>query len=393
MKMLSLFRRTKTEAKSLAYPDADLMALFGATTTASGVVVGEATALHVPAVGAAIRAISEAAATLDIGVVEIQGGIAKPAIDHPAYGILTGQANGWTSSFDFIRDLTAAALVRDEGGLAWVNRLNGKPFEVIQMAPGAIQATYDAMTREPSYTINGKAEAAQNVIHLRGPFGKSPLSLAREAIGTAMMLDRHASNLFTNGARPGGALKFPKTMSEDSVKKARAAWRATHEGGDGQGRTAILYDGAEFEAFAFTSTDAQFLENRKFQILEIARAFRVPPSMLFELDRATWSNTEQMGREFLSYCLEPWLRALEGALNRALFTDAERGRFAVRFDRDDLTRADLATRATVINSLIASQTINPNEGRDWLGLSPRAGGDQFLNPNISAAPATGETDE
>lgn len=115
--------------------------------------------------------------------------------------------------------------------------------------------------------------------------------------------------------------------------------------------------------------------------------------MLFELDRATWSNTEQMGREFLSYCLEPWLRALEGALNRALFTDAERGRFAVRFDRDDLTRADLATRATVINSLIASQTINPNEGRDWLGLSPRDGGDQFLNPNISAVPATGEPDQ
>lgn len=111
--------------------------------------------------------------------------------------------------------------------------------------------------------------------------------------------------------------------------------------------------------------------------------------MLFELDRATWSNTEQMGREFLSYCLEPWLRSLEGALGRALLSDAERGRFAVRFDRDDLTRADLATRATTINSLIASQTINPNEGREWLGLSPREGGDQFLNPNITTAPPQG----
>jgi HK97 family phage portal protein len=133
------------------------------------------------------------------------------------------------------------------------------------------------------------------------------------------------------------------------------------------------------------STDTQFLENRTFQISEIARAFRVPPTMLFELDRATWSNTEQMGREFLVYCLEPWLRSLEGALRRALLTPEERGSYAIRFDRDDLTRADLSTRATVINSLISSRVLNANEGRSWLGLPPRAGGDEFLNPNISAS--------
>jgi HK97 family phage portal protein len=113
--------------------------------------------------------------------------------------------------------------------------------------------------------------------------------------------------------------------------------------------------------------------------------------MLFDHDRATWSNTEQMGREFLVYCLEPWLKALEGALRRALFTPEERAGLVIRFDRDDLTRADLSTRATVINSLIASRVINPNEGRDWLGLSPRAGGEEFMNPNITAPAPQEET--
>jgi HK97 family phage portal protein len=197
------------------------------------------------------------------------------------------------------------------------------------------------------------------------------------------VLERHAANLFGKGARPSGALKFQKGMGEAAVAQARAAWKATHEADGESGKTAILYDGADFVPFTFTSTDAQFLENRKFQILEIARAFRVPPSMLFDLDRATWGNTEQLGKEFLTYCLEPWLRALEGALRRAFFPEADRGRFAIRFDRDDLTRADLATRATTINSLIATKVINPNEGREWIGLSPRAGGEVYENPNIT----------
>ena len=114
--------------------------------------------------------------------------------------------------------------------------------------------------------------------------------------------------------------------------------------------------------------------------------------MVGDLSRATWSNSEQKGREFLGYTLEPWLRGLEGALRRALLSDDERAEYVIRFDRDDLTRADLQTRATTINSLIASRTINPNEGRQWLGLPPREGGDEFLNPNISAttAPPAGE---
>ncbi|TMV56162.1 phage portal protein, partial [Thioclava sp. BHET1] len=207
-----------------------------------------------------------------------------------------------------------------------------------------------------------------------------------DAIGIAMALDLHASRLFGRGARPSGALMFPKGMGEASVRNARAAWRDTHEGNDSGGRTAILMDGATFEPFTFNSTDAQFLENRKFQILEIARAFRVPPSMIYDLDRATWSNTEQMGREFLVYSLEPWLNALEGALRRAMFLPDDRAKFVIRFDRDDLTRADLSTRATTINSLISSRVLNPNEGRSWLGLAPYDGGNEFSNPNITAPP-------
>ena len=374
--------------KSLANPSDDLYALFGLTPTASGIAVSAETALRVPAVGSAIRVISEAVACLDVMVKQVAAdGTETDLPTHPVLPLLHNEANGWTSGFELIRDLVIDALTDDRGGLAYVNRVgDGRVMEILRYRPGTVSVEYDQATGEPSYKINNMPVDARDMIHLCSPFGRAPLSLAREAIGVAVVLERHASRLFGRGARPSGALKFPKGMGEEAVKKARAAWRETHEGEDNGGRTAILYDGAEFEALTFNSTDAQFLENRTFQIYEIARAFRVPPSMLFALDRATWSNTEQMGREFLIYCLEPWLKSLEGALRRALLGDEERAGLVIRFDRDDLTRADLSTRATVINALISSRTINPNEGRNWLGLPPRAGGDEFLNPNITAAP-------
>uniref|UniRef100_A4WS89 Phage portal protein, HK97 family n=1 Tax=Cereibacter sphaeroides (strain ATCC 17025 / ATH 2.4.3) TaxID=349102 RepID=A4WS89_CERS5 len=373
--------------KSLAAPSDDLLGIFGALPTAAGVPLSVTDALKVPAVASAIRIISEAAASLDVKVVQVAGDGAETNVPGHAVGaLLSSEANDWTTGFEFIRDLVIDALTCDVGGLAWVNRVGGKPIEVIHYRRGVMAVEFDQATGEPRYTLNSGPVASAEVIHLRSPFDRCPLTLAREAIGVAAVMERHAARLFGRGARPSGALVFPKGMGEESVKKARSAWRQTHEGDDAGGRTAILYDGADFKPFTLASTDAQFLENRIFQILEIARAFRVPPSMLFELNRATWSNTEQMGREFLVYCLEPWLKSLEGALGRGLLTQEERrSGLAVRFDRDDLTRADLQTRATTINSLIASLVINPNEGRSWLGLPPREGGDMFQNPNITTA--------
>ena len=374
-------KKSLTEEKSLANPQDWLNAIFGSSPVSSGVTLSADSALCVPAVNSAIRVISEAAASLD---VTVKSPDEKTTFDNdPALQLLTGEANDWTSGFELIRELVIDAMRYDQGGLAWVNRVNGKPMEIIHHRQGVITVEYNQNTREPLYRINNRIEPATNIIHLRCPFGRAPLSLAREAIGVAFVMERHAARLFGRGAKPSGALKFPKGMGEESVKKAREAWRLTHEGDDAGGRTAILYDGAEFEPFILNSTDAQFLENRKFQILEIARAFRVPPSMLFELDRATWSNTEQMGREFLVYCLEPWLKALESALRRGLFLPDERKDRVIRFDRDDLTRADLNTRSTVISSLVSSRVLNPNEGRRWLGLLPYEGGEEFANPHIT----------
>lgn len=388
MGIFSLFRRKPVpESKSLSSPESWLQELFGAVPTSAGITISVEDALRVPACASAIRVLSEAVASLDLSVTEIGAGGMEKTIDHPALAILRGSANDWTSGHELIRDLMVDALMCDAGGVAIVTRNPmGRIVEAIHYRPGTVTVETNIATGEPHFrSSTGTEIPAGSVIHVRAPLGRAPLTLAREAIASAAVMGRHAAGLFSRGARPSGVLSFVKAMNEDATKKAIAAWKSAMEGDGNTGKTAFLFDGAEFKPIGLTSTDAQFLENRTFQNLEIARAFRVPPSMLFELDRATWSNTEQMGREFLVYSLEPWLCLLEAALARSLFLPEERDRLRIRFDRDDLTRADLSTRATTINSLIASQVINPNEGRAWLGLEPRPGGDEFLNPNITPA--------
>lgn len=377
MQKPSIFARLfRPSAKGLADYDADLLALFGVQVSASGVTVSAETALQVPAVSAAVRLIAEAAASLPLRVkIVAADGKETDAPDQSAADLLNGYPNDWQSGYEFRRDMIVEALTEDRGGLAWANRVGGRVVELIRYRPGYVTVDYHHATGEPSYRLDNSPVPASDMLHLRPVFGRAPLSVAREAISVAIMLATHASNLFGKGARPGGALMFPKGIGQEAVLKMRLAWRTTHESGD-SARTAILYDGAEYKPHAFTSTDAQFIENRNFQILEIARCFRVPPSMLYQLDRATWGNTEQMGREFLTYTLEPWLQAFEGALRRVFGV-------TLRFDRDDMTRADLVTRATAINSLIASEVLNPNEGRDWLGLPPREGGEVYGNRNIN----------
>lgn len=380
------FTRSEIETRDEDLSDEDgvLAALWSGMATGSVAVTG-AEALRIPAVAGAVRVISEAAASLDIRVMEIgEDGVETEDREHPLGVLLRSDSvNPWTAGFDLIRDLVADALTRDWGGLAYINRVRGELREIVRYQPAAISVQYDPWTGEPTYRIAGKVTPAANIVHVRGPFDRCPLSLASEAIGVAREMEKHAGNLFKRGAKPGGILKTSKAPGDKGVKRMLAAWRAAHEGGDNAGRTAVLYDGTEWQQMMLTSVDSQFLELRKFQILEIARAFRVPPSMLFELDRATWSNSEQMGREFLTYTLEPWLRALETALGRALFTREERARYRISFDRDDLTRADLTARATAISSLVSAEVLNRNEGRDWLGLGPRDGGDEFGNPHIN----------
>lgn len=382
-KMFDRFRNfLGLQSKSLAAPDGELLALMGASAGSHG--IGLARALTVPSVQSAIALISGSIASFDILVERRDGDQWVRDDAHPIAALLADRPNDWSSTFELIRDLIATALTQDKGGLALVNKVDSRVIEVIRYEPSHYQVDYSGDGRlEPIFHINNRPEPGGNVIHLRGPFSRCPLSLAADAIGVAKSMEGHAGNLFRNGARPGGVIEFPKGLGEDGLKRMRASWRAAYEGPEAAGRTAILWDGATFKQMTFSSVDAEFLSTWKHVILEICRAFRIPPQLLYDHDRATWANAEQAAKEWLAG-LEFWMRPLEAAMRRALFSDDDRPNWRIRFDRDDYTNVDLTARATAISSLVSARVLNPNEGRAWLDLGPYAGGGEFLNPNITA---------
>jgi len=382
---MRLWPFTKTEKKALT--DEQILDLLGGgVPTATGISVSSETALRVPAVAAAVRTIAEAAASLKVKVVEIASDRTETEIpDHPVAALLRDEANEWSSGFELIRSIMVDALCRDQGGLAWVNRVNGEAREIIRYRPGFINVDFPDDTLAPRYRIGGIVKPSGDVVHLRGPFEKSPLTLCREAIGVAMVMERHAARLFGQGARPGGVIESEKPIGAEGSKSMIAGWRAAMEGSENAGKTAILWDGAKWKAMTLSSVDAQFQQLRLFQLQEIARAFNIPASLLGDMTRATWSNAAEMQRQFLQLCLEPWLRALESALRRALFTREDRKKYAIRFDRDDFTNVDLTARATAINSLVSSRVINPNTAREWLDLPPYEGGEEYANPHTGAS--------
>jgi len=377
----------ETKASGTSVPEDWLLELFTGSVVGSPA-VSAATALTVPAVSAAVRTISEACATLEIVVERKDGDNWKQDNDHPAAVLLRGDVNDWTSGFELIRDLVSEALTKDAGGLAWVNRVGGKPMEIIHYDPGSI-TVQTVETGEPTFHLNGKPLNPADVIHLRGAFSRCPLTLAREAIGAALSMEMHASRIFANGAKPGGVLSIEGKLTAEAATRIGAAWKAAH-GGTKTGGVAVLDNNGKYMPVSLTSTDAQFIENRRFQIEEIARAFNISVTLLGDLTRATWSNLESKNREFLVYTLEPWLQALEGALRRALFTPEERRELRIRFERDDLTRASIGDRATAYSSLISSRVVNPNEARAWEGLPPYNEGDTFANPAITPGAAAND---
>lgn len=366
--------------------------IFGVTSAAAGIAVTPATAMRSTPVRCAVQTIAEAIGQLPVHVHERQADGSKVrATDHPTYALLRDEANDWTSASDFFEQVTRDALLHGNG-FAFINRVDGEARELIRLDPTAISVERDSRTSEPHYKVT-EANAQRyvdrrDIIHIKAPSldgvsGASPVKMGQEAIGLALVMEQHAAKLFANGARPSGILKFPNKLGAETAPRIKASWNASHAGGNRSGGTAVLEDGGEFQALTFSSVDAQFLELWQHVITEIARIFRVPPHMLFELGRATWGNAEEMGASFVQFGLMRWVKTWQGELRLKLFRPEERKRFFVEFLLDDLVRADIGKRFDAYAKAISSRVLNPNEVRAMENRPPYAGGEVYANPNTS----------
>jgi HK97 family phage portal protein len=192
-------------------------------------------------------------------------------------------------------------------------------------------------------------------------------------------LERSAASLFRNNSRPGGVITVKGSLRAEAAGRLAQAWKAAH-GGDKSGGVAILDNEGKYEPVAFNSVDSQQAEQRAFAVNEISRLTRVPVTMLSDLSRATWSNTEQLQLQFLQVCMLPWLREWTDAYSRVLISRDERKTLSFDFITDDLLRADTAARAEAYSKLRAAGVVTANEVRRLENLPPIDGGDVLQNP-------------
>ena len=175
-----------------------------------------------------------------------------------------------------------------------------------------------------------------------GLVGYSPIAMAKNAIGMAIACEEYGAKFFANGAAPGGVLEHPGTIKDP--QRVRESWQSTFGGSGNANKIAVLEEGMKYTPIGISPEQAQFLETRKFQINEIARIFRVPPHMVGDLEKSSFSNIEQQSLEFVKYTLDPWVIRWEQSIQRSLLSNDEKAMYFVKFNLEGLLRGDYQSR-------------------------------------------------
>lgn len=328
-------------------------------STQSGKLVTERSAMQMTAVYCCVRILAEAVAGMPLHTYRYtENGGNEKAKDHPLYFLLHDEPNPEMSSFSFRETMMTHLLLWGNAYSQIIRNGRGEVIGLYPLMPSRM--TVDRDEKGHLYyqytTINGENPKAKgetvillpkDVLHIPGLgfdglVGYSPIAMAKNAIGLAIATEEYGNSFFSNGATPGGVLEHPGIMKDP--EKIRDAWNAAFKGSGNANKVAVLEEGMKYTPISINPQEAQFLETRKFQINEIARIFRIPPHMIGDLEKSSFSNIEQQSLEFVKYTLDPWVNRWEQAMYRTLLTPEEKKEYFFRFNVDGLLRGDFKSR-------------------------------------------------
>ena len=357
-------------------------------TSASGKAVNPSSAIQVSAVYACVRVIAETIASLPFHVYESTEDGSRKATEHPLYRLIHDEPNKEMTSFILRETLMSHLLLYGNAYCQIVRTGRDKIDSLYPLIPDKMEVDRDAggLLMYTYTTSDGKRWRLdpRDVLHIPGLgfdgiMGYSPIALEKSAIGLGIAAEEYGSKFFSNGARPSGILTHPNNVKDPAA--LRASWNAAYGSSSNASRVAVLEEGMTFVPLSLPNNEAQFLETRKFQVSEICRIFRVPPHMIGDLDRATFSNIEHQSIDFAVHTIRPWLVRIEQAINRALFSDKEKGRFYVQFNLDGLMRGDYKSRMEGYAIARQNGWMSANDIRELENMNPMTddeGGNAYL---------------
>ena len=325
----------------------------------SGKRVNERSAMQMTAVYSCVRILSEAVAGLPLHFYKYtDSGSKEKAVEHPLYFLLHDEPNPEMTSFVFRETLMTHLLLWGNAYAQIIRNGKGEVIALYPLMPDRMEVDrddkgrlyYEYTTSSDDAPINKKSTVKlqpSDVLHIPGLgfdglVGYSPIAMAKNAIGMAIACEEYGAKFFANGAQPSGVLEHPGTIKDPS--RVRESWQNTFGGSQNANKVAVLEEGMKYTPISISPEQAQFLETRKFQINEIARIFRVPPHMVGDLEKSSFSNIEQQSLEFVKYTLDPWVSRWEQSMVRSLLTADEKKRYFIKFNVDGLLRGDYQSR-------------------------------------------------
>ena len=368
----------------------------------SGKRVNERSSMQMTAVYSCVRILSEAVAGLPLHFYKYtDNGGKEKATDHPLYFLLHDEPNPEMTSFVFRETLMTHLLLWGNAYSQIIRNGKGEVIALYPLMPDRMtvdrdekgQLYYSYLTgNDDAPTMKGSTVnlSPSDVLHIPGLgfdglVGYSPIAMAKNAIGMAIACEEYGAKFFANGAQPSGVLEHPGTIKDPT--RVRESWQSTFGGSHNANKVAVLEEGMKYTPISISPEQAQFLETRKFQINEIARIFRVPPHMVGDLEKSSFSNIEQQSLEFVKYTLDPWVSRWEQSMVRSLLTAEEKKQYFVKFNVDGLLRGDYQSRMSGYavgrqNGWMSANDIRELENLDR--IPEELGGDLYLiNGNMT----------
>ena len=361
-------------------------------SSTSGKRVNERSAMQMTAVYSCVRILSEAVAGLPLHLYQYTDKSSKEkAVENPLYFLLHDEPNTEMTSFVFRETLMTHLLLWGNAYSQIIRNGKGEVMGLYPLMPDRMTVNrdekgrlyYEYMVRsDDAKTLkDGTVRLSPyDVLHIPGLgfdglVGYSPIAMAKNAIAA----EEYGSKFYANGATPSGILEYPGTVKEPD--KVRESWNAGFGGSSNAHKIAVLEEGMKYTPISISPNEAQFLETRKFQINEIARIFRVPPHMVGDLEKSSFSNIEQQSLEFVKYTLEPWLVRWEQAMQRSLIPQDDKSKYFIKFNVDGLLRGDYQSRMQGYATARQNGWMSANDIRELENLDripAEDGGDLYL---------------
>lgn len=390
-----LFESTTTERRGVTFSNELLNSLRG-----GGMGTGPVTArnaVQIPTVLACVRVLAESLASLPLHLY-VRGKRGKfRAYRHPLYQLLHMLPNDEMTSVE-LRMIMEGHVV--SWGNAYAQIIRNRKGDVMAIWPmlpdrmsifrqddGWLWYYYGSSpSEEPDVRNEDRWYRRDEIMHLRGlgfdgVRGYSVIELARQALQMASNAEAFGTKFYENGARPGLVLTSPKKLSDSAYERLKQSWEARHQGIENSHKVAVLEDGVDVKEFSIPARDSQYIETTQFKRSEIAAIFRVPPHMVGDLSRATFSNIEEQGLDFVRYTLSPWLQIWQQAIYRDLLRPEERKTYFATFDTFGLTIGNTDAQQKWFVAGLQNGYLSINDVREMVGLNEiGSAGDAYLRP-------------